>query len=224
MGVHTVPHVFHSKLVISALLCGPVYIVNNVSFGLITFTDMCSSPSLVVRIVPLIALPLLFCACHVSRTLCVDSQVLGRTRRVSEMLVYNHQCFVGCLNELMSGPIETHNIRFPLDTKCLQVSSPYWQPMMMPGLTVSATPDLVTILHGIQLLQQRTEHHLPLVVDENIHYRLLKLVESISYAKFERTNVAQQNTSLVWGVAPIQITCHSLLASFFSVLCILVLH
>ena len=78
----------------------------------------------------------------------------------------------------MSGAIEICDIRCPLDTKRFRVSSPQWEPMMMSDLTVSATPNLVKILHGIQSLQQRTEHHVPLLVDENIHYRLLKSVYS----------------------------------------------
>ena len=36
--VHTVPPVFHSRRILCALLCGPVYIVNNVFFGLIILT------------------------------------------------------------------------------------------------------------------------------------------------------------------------------------------
>ena len=75
------------------------------------------------------------------------------------------------------------DIQCPLDTKRTQVSSPQWDPMMMSDFTASATSDLVKILHGTQSVSQRTHHHMPLLVDENIHYRLLKLVCGLSYAK-----------------------------------------
>ena len=55
---------------------------------------------------------------------------------------------------------------------------------MTCDLTVLSTPDLVKILHGIQSREKRTQHHMPLRVDEKIHCRLLKLVYIITYAKY----------------------------------------
>ena len=57
-------------------------------------------------------------------------------------------------------------------------------PFFLTDLTVSASPDLVSIIHGLQEVQQHTQRRLPLLVDENIHYRVLKLVYSISYARY----------------------------------------
>ena len=126
-------------------------------------------------------------------------ELRSRTRRVTEMLVYNHRCFDDVLNELMSSPIRIHDIRCSLDTKRLLVSSPQREPMMMSDLTVSATPDLGKILHGIQSLQQRTEHHLPLLVDENIHRCLLKLIYSMSYVEFN-VPMFLNRTPVLFGV------------------------
>ena len=44
---------------------------------------------------------------------------------------------------------------------------------MMQRYTVLATPYLVKILHGIPSIRQRTEHHMPLLVDGNIRYTVL---------------------------------------------------
>ena len=63
------------------------------------------------------------------------------------------------------------------------VTSPAWHPFFLTDMTMSATPDLVSIIHGLQEVQQHTRHRLPISVDENIHCCVLTLVYSINYAQ-----------------------------------------
>ena len=107
----------------------------------------------------------------------------NRTKSVNDMLVCSHKCFVDGLSDVISGPIVIRDVHCrPLDTRCTQVLCPQCEPMMMSDLILSATPDHMKILHNVQSIQQRTQHHMPLPVDDNIHYRLLKLVYSLDYA------------------------------------------
>ena len=72
------------------------------------------------------------------------------------------------------------------------------------NLIVSATPDLVSIIHGLQEVHQHTQHRLPLLVDENIHYFVLKLVYSISYARYNvPLFITRTPVVYVWHMAPI---------------------
>ena len=114
-------------------------------------------------------------------SLSVLRQRIGYT---ADLLVQSHKNFIDGLQGLMDDPIRLQHVRCPLDIRRDNVTSPAWTPFFLTDLTVSATPDLVSIIHGLQEVQQHTQHRLPLLVDENIHYRVLKLVYSISYARY----------------------------------------
>ena len=114
-------------------------------------------------------------------SLSVLRQRIGDT---ADLLVQSHKNFIDGLQGLMDDPIRLQHVRCPLDIRRANVTSPAWTPFFLTDLTVSATPDLVSIIHGLQEVQQHTQHRLPLLVDENIHYRVLKLVYSISYARY----------------------------------------
>ena len=96
----------------------------------------------------------------------------------------SHKNFIGGLQGLMDDLICLQHVRCPLDIQRANVTGPAWTPFFLTDLAVSATPDLVSIFHGLQEVQQHTQHPLPLLVNENIHYPGLKLVYSISYARF----------------------------------------
>ena len=114
-------------------------------------------------------------------SLSVLRQRIGYT---ADLLVQSHKNFIDGLQGLMDDPIRLQHVRCPLDIRRANVTSPAWTPFFLTDLTVSATTDLVSIIHGLQEVQQHTQHRLPLLVDENIHYRVLKLVYSISYARY----------------------------------------
>ena len=53
---------------------------------------------------------------------------------------------------------------------------------MMSHPTLSSSPELAKILHGVRSIHQR--HHMPLLVDENIHYRLSNLFNALVMLSF----------------------------------------
>ena len=99
-------------------------------------------------------------------SLLVLRQRIGYT---ADLLVQSHKNFIDGLQGLMDDPIRLQHVRCPLDIRRANVTSPAWTPFFLTDLTVSATPDLVSIIHGLQEVQQHTQHRLPLLVDENIH-------------------------------------------------------
>ena len=84
----------------------------------------------------------------------------------------------------MDNLVRLHDTRCPWDIRRCNGTSPAWAPFFLTDLTVSVTPDLVTIMHGLREVQRYTQHRLPLLVDENIHYGVLKLMHNISYARY----------------------------------------
>ena len=100
---------------------------------------------------------------------------------------------------LISSTVPLHSVRAPLDIKRQQVSSPQWEAFLLMDLKVSSTPDLVEILHEVQKLEARIAHHLPLLVDENIHCRILKLAYSVTYAE-SNVPLYLNRTPILYGV------------------------
>ena len=91
-------------------------------------------------------------------SLSVLRQRIGYT---ADLLVQSHENFIDGLQGLMDDPIRLQHVRCPLDIRRANVTSPAWTPFFLTDLTVSATPDLVSIIHGLQEVQQHTQHRLP---------------------------------------------------------------
>ena len=81
----------------------------------------------------------------------------------------------------MSEAIDADHIRCPLDMRRMGVTSVQWQPFLLSPKETGRQDDLVCLLKLMSELQQRTERVFPFVVDEQIHYRIMKLLYSTSY-------------------------------------------
>ena len=54
----------------------------------------------------------------------------------------------------------------------------------MTNLTTRSQPDLVALVHLLVEVEQRSNKVLPILVDENIHYRICKMMYSKLYASY----------------------------------------
>ena len=89
---------------------------------------------------------------------------------------------------------------------------------MLSDLVVGETKDLVRILSDLQVVQQHTVYHLPLLCDENIHYRVLKLAYSETYKKYDIRKFLSR-TPLVYGTwHPYKYLITVLYRSYFPIL------
>ena len=76
-------------------------------------------------------------------------------------------------------------IRVPLDVHRTGMRSLQWTPYMLTEQTVSSQTDLLRIIIDLESMQRHTKRALPLLVDMDIHYRLMKLIYSTSTAAFD---------------------------------------
>ena len=60
-----------------------------------------------------------------------------------------------------------------------------WRPLTLSEQNVSATVDLLELLQTARDVQQRTGRLMPLLVDENIHYRVMRMLYSAPFARFD---------------------------------------
>ena len=75
-------------------------------------------------------------------------------------------------------------VRVPLDIVRQNVLSLRLQPMMLSQLPCGTKLDHLQLLNTIRHVQQATLHHLPLCVDIEIHYELLKCLYGKSYTSW----------------------------------------
>ena len=103
---------------------------------------------------------------------------------------------VDAINQL--DPVAS-DIRVPLDVRRNAVRSLRWRPLSLTEQTVSANLDLLGILESVRDLQRRTTRQLPLLVDENIHYRVLRLMYSTTFAAYDMRRYLA-DVPLVYGI------------------------
>jgi hypothetical protein len=82
-------------------------------------------------------------------------------------------------------PLQPAWLRVPLDVHRTGMRSLQWLPYQLTEYTVSSQADLLQILHDLHELQSHTQRVLPLLVDMDIHYRLMKLVYGQSLVNFD---------------------------------------
>ena len=92
----------------------------------------------------------------------------------------SHKDLITVVKDLTIDPIPLSAIRAPLDVTRRGVTHTQWQPFLLSDHVVGETPDLVHILKDIVNIQQHTGSFLPILIDENIHYQVLKLAYSES--------------------------------------------
>ena len=75
---------------------------------------------------------------------------------------------------------DTGNVRAPLDVRrdARTVQAPVWRPFALSKEKVTGGVGLLNLLHFAKDTAQQTNRVLPLLADENIHYRILKLLYS----------------------------------------------
>ena len=93
------------------------------------------------------------------------------------------------------------NVRAPLDVRrdARTVQAPVWRPFALSKEKVTCGVGLLNLLHFARDVAQQTNRVLPLLVDENIHYRVLKLLYG---AKNQRWNMRAylRYVPVVYGV------------------------
>jgi hypothetical protein len=90
-------------------------------------------------------------------------------------------------------------VRVPLDIQRTGLRSLQWFPYLLTEQTVSCQQDLLAIVAELEPLRVRTGRCLPLLVDMDIHYRLMKLMYGQSTVKWDYTGHLAL-TPLLYGV------------------------
>ena len=90
-------------------------------------------------------------------------------------------CLLASLEELDAG-VGLGDVRVPLDVVREPCRSLQWLPLSLEPLSVGSNLDFLQALLILQAVQQHTQRAAPVIVDENIHYRLLRLLYAQNHA------------------------------------------
>ena len=109
--------------------------------------------------------------------------LLNTVGDVAAELRGSHRRFYSVVQNIAEEQVPLKDIRCPLDVSWTRVRSHPWRAFLLSELVVRAQGDLVQLLHMVRDVQQHTNCILPLLVDENIYYRICKIVYGQSYAR-----------------------------------------
>ena len=82
----------------------------------------------------------------------------------------------------MDTGVQEDAIRVPLDVPRGKIVGPKWKGLTLEKFTTSSHEDLLKCFSLLQDIQAHTNSVMPLLADENIHYRYLKWMYSPTYA------------------------------------------
>ena len=107
--------------------------------------------------------------------------LIGSIGSVAGVLVRMNQSFYGIVTDLgllADRPAAIPSIRPPLDIVPDPVPNPGWKPLLLSTHQVSSYKGLVEVLDYISSLLIDTHPIVPILVDDNIHKRCLKLLHA----------------------------------------------
>ena len=107
--------------------------------------------------------------------------LIGSIGSVAAALVRMKRSFYGIMTDLgllADRPAAIPSIRAPLDIVRDPVLNPGWKPLLLSTHQVSSYKGMVEVLDYIASLSNHTHPIVPILVDENIHKRCLKLLYS----------------------------------------------
>ena len=103
------------------------------------------------------------------------SELVGRRLELGRELLDYHDTFLQTLSYVQTMGLVAGDIRVPLDVVRSTGNSPRWCPLAVSACPVTSQVGLIRMLGWCEEISQHAALPLPLCVDENIHYRLLKL-------------------------------------------------
>ena len=90
-------------------------------------------------------------------------------------------------------------IRVPLDIQRTDMRSLQWLPYLLTDQIVGSQKDLLGILGDLAMLRTQTGRVLPLLVDMDVHYRVMKILYGVSTSPWDyATTIAR--TPVLYGV------------------------
>ena len=107
------------------------------------------------------------------------------TAQVANLLTSTQSDLMSAIRSIGDGDVPLQDIRCPLDIRRTAVHSTPWHPFMLSELQSGTQSDLLALVIAVAEIQDQTERVLPVLVDEKIHYSIMKMLYSSSYHEYD---------------------------------------
>ena len=107
--------------------------------------------------------------------------LIGRMGTIDTVCQLSLQGLIRKAAALMARPILASAIRVPLDITRPQRVRRQWEPLLMLKQRVGAGPELLRVLEQVRQVQGQVGQVMPLMVDEKVHYSVMRLLYAPAY-------------------------------------------
>ena len=111
--------------------------------------------------------------------------LLQRIPQTAQTIAASFREFLRAVDALTRDPPEAQCVRVPLDVHRDNIRSLQWYLLTLADLVSSFNEDFRHIMEQCLAIQVHTRHVMPLLMDENIFYRLAKFIYSRTYNPFD---------------------------------------
>ena len=111
--------------------------------------------------------------------------LLQHIPQTAQAIAASFREFPRAVDALRRDPPEAQYVRVPLDVHRDSIRSLQWYPLTLADLVSSSNEDLLHIMEQCLAIQVHTRDVMPLLMDENIFYRLAKSIYSRTYNPFK---------------------------------------
>ena len=144
--------------------------------------------------------------------------LLQRIPQTAQTIAASFREFPRAVDASRRDPPETQYIRVPLDVHGDSIRSLQWYPLPLADLVSSSNGDLLHIREQCLAIQVHKRHVMPLLMDENIFYRLAKFMYSRTYNPFKLSEHYPTLPMLYDCWHPYKYVCAMIHRKFFPIL------
>ena len=144
--------------------------------------------------------------------------LLQRIPQTAQTIAASFREFPRAVDALRRDPPQAQYVRVPLDVHRDSIHSLQWYPLTLPDLVSSSNEDSLHIMEQCLAIQVHTRHVMPLLMDENIFYRLAKFIYSRTYNPFKLSEHYATLPMLYGCWHPYKYVCTMIHRKFFPIL------
>ena len=146
------------------------------------------------------------------------NDLLQRIPEATQAIASTYQEFPRAVGTLRRDPPEAQYLQVPLDVHRDNIRSLHWYPLTRGDLVSSSNEDLLHIMERCMAMQVHTCRVMPLLVDENILYKLAKFLYTRTYNLFKVFEHYATVPMLYGCWHPYKYVCTMLHRKFFAIL------
>ena len=113
------------------------------------------------------------------------SHMVMRVGTVDSMAIHAYRRLMHVVTQLRTQPLQPSELRVPLDVQRPRRRRLHWRPLTMYEDRVGSAAELLWVMQDIRELQGRVGRPVMLLVDEKVHYSIMRMLYSQPYSQYD---------------------------------------